>query len=108
MRPLARTKDVLTEELDGELLVYDEQHHLACRLNRTAALVWGSSDGRRTVEDLVEGLREDVGELASEDLVMVTLDGLEEHGLIESGYTPRDPKEARLSRRRFIRRVGVV
>jgi hypothetical protein len=107
-RPLVRTSDLLTEELDGELLVYDEQRDVACRLNRTAALVWRSSDGQRTLADLVEVLREEVGELADEDLVMVTLDHLEEHGLIESGYTRRDPNAARLSRRRFIRRVGVV
>jgi hypothetical protein len=33
---------------------------------------------------------------------------LAEHGLIESGYEPREPAQSRLSRRRFIRRVGVV
>jgi DNA-binding transcriptional ArsR family regulator len=107
-RPLAHTADVLTEELDDELLVYDEHRQLACRLNRTAALVWRSADGERTVADLVEVLRDELGDLADEDLVMVTLDRLEEQGLMEAGYPRRDPDTARLSRRRFIRRVGVV
>jgi len=108
LRPIARNEDVLTEELDDELLVYDNEHHIACRLNRTAALVWQSSDGTRTVDDLVAVLREEVGEIADEDLVMVTLDELAGHGLLEDGYERRDPDTARLSRRRFIRRVGVV
>jgi hypothetical protein len=107
-RPVARKADLLTEELDDELLVFDDARQLACRLNRTAALVWQNSDGERTVDDLVELLREELGELADEDLVMVTLDRLDEQGLIESGFARRDPGAARVSRRRFIRRVGVV
>src|SRR5581483_2818229 len=57
---------------------------------------------------LVALLREEFGDIADEDLVLVTLDRLEEQGLIESGYERRDADTARLSRRRFIRRVGVV
>jgi hypothetical protein len=98
----------LTEQVHGELLVYDEQRDVACRLNRTAALIWQSADGERSVADLVGVLREELGDLADEDLVMVTLDRLEEQGLLESGYPRREPHAARLSRRRFIRRVGVV
>ncbi len=108
VRPVARVQGLLTEELDEELLVYDTRGHVACRLNRTAALVWQNSDGERTLEDLVEVLREELGDVADEDLVMVTLDRLSQHGLIESGYAPRDAESAGVSRRRFIHRVGVA
>ena len=108
IRPLARIEGLITEEVDGELLVYDAQRDVACRLNGSAALVWQSSDGKRTVDDLVAVLSEELGELADEDMVMVALDHLAEHGLIESGYDPREANAARISRRRFIRRVGVV
>ncbi len=107
-RPLARTADLLTEEVDGELLVYDAETELACRLNGSAALVWRNSNGKRSVTDLVAVLSEELGDLADEDMVMVALDHLHEHGLIKSGYEPRDLNVARLSRRRFIRRVGIV
>jgi len=108
LRPLARTVGLITEEVDGELLVYDDGRDIACRLNGSAALVWRSSDGKRTVEDLAEVLSEELGELADEDMVMVALDHLSEHGLIQSGYRPREATAARVTRRRFIRRVGVV
>jgi coenzyme PQQ synthesis protein D (PqqD) len=108
LRPLARTTGLITEEVDGELLVYDAQTDVACRLNASAALVWQNSDGRRTIDELVGVVAEELGELADEDLVMVALDHLAEHGLIESGYDAREARAARLSRRRFIRRVGVV
>lgn len=108
IRPVARTLGFITEEVDGELLLYDAQRDVACRLNQSAAIVWRASNGRRSVSDLVGELAAELGELADEDMVMVALDDLCEHGLIESGYSPREAHAARLSRRRFIRRVGVV
>jgi hypothetical protein len=100
--------NLLTEKLHDELLVYDEQRDLACRLNQTAATVWRASDGQRTVEDLVEVLREQIGDAADEDLVMLTLDRLEESGLLDSGYPERDSDQTAVSRRRFLGRVGVA
>lgn len=108
LRPIARRSDLLVEELDDGFVVYDEIEHTACALNRTAAIVWRNLDGERDVQDLVEVLREEVGEVADEDLVMMALDRLEERGLIESGYPGRDPESARFSRRRFIRAAGVA
>lgn len=108
MRPVARTSDVVTEDLDDEILAFDSRRNVACRLNRTAALVWRHADGTRDLAALVAVLRTELGELADEDLVLVTLDRLDDNGLIESGYHSRDAEQSRLSRRRFIRRVGVV
>jgi hypothetical protein len=99
---------VVVQELDDELLAYDRERDVACRLNRSAALVWQSSDGTRTVADLVAVLAEELGAMADEDMVMVALDNLSQNGLIQSGYESRDSNAVRLTRRRFIRRVGVV
>jgi len=107
-RPVARSQDLLSEEIGDELLVYEERDHTAHRLNRTAALVWQSSDGTRTVADLVAVLGEQLGELADEDLVRVTLDRLDDSGLIASGYTGREPVAEQLSRRRFMRRASAA
>jgi hypothetical protein len=106
--PEARTKGLLTESVDDELIIYDQATDLVCRLNRTAACVWNASDGTRTVGDLVDVLTEDLGDVADEDLVLVTLDYLSEYGLLEAGYPRRDEASSQLSRRRFIRSAGVV
>ncbi len=106
--PLAREDGLLVEELDGELLIYDEQSDSACRLNAAAALVWRSCDGTRTVSDLVEAVAPQLGDVADENLVLIALDTLFEHGLIVSGYESRDSFARRLSRRRFFGRVGVA
>jgi hypothetical protein len=109
VRPLSLTAAFTAEELDeGGLLIRNEQGELVLSLNRSAAVVWRSSDGNRTVADLVEVLSDELGERADEDQVLVALDELARHGLIESGYDERDPAAARLSRRQFVRRVGAV
>jgi hypothetical protein len=107
-RPLARREGLVVQELDDELLVYDRERDVASRLNRSAALVWQHCDGTRTVADLAAVLAEELGEVADEDLVVVALDNLSQNGLLASGYEQRDATAVRLTRRRFIRRVGVV
>jgi hypothetical protein len=99
---------VLTETLDDELLVYDLDRDNATHLNRTAALVWRSCDGRRTVPELLALVVEQLGATADEDVVLMALDSLSEHGLISSGYEERGGAAVALSRRRFFRRVGVA
>lgn len=108
VRPIARTDGVLTETVDGELLVYDLDGDMASHLNRTAAVVWRNCDGRRTVADLLTIVIDELGETADEDVVLMALDSLAEHGLLSSGYEERDGAAVALSRRRFFRRVGVV
>lgn len=90
------------------MLVYDLGGDVATHLNRTAALVWRNCDGTRTVQELVTLIVKEFGEAADEDVVLMALDTLSEHGLIDSGYGERDGAAVALSRRRFFRRVGVV
>lgn len=107
-KPLARTDGLLTEEVDDDLLVYDERHDIAFRLNSTATLVWRSCDGTRTVADLLALVTGELGDLANEDMVLMALDDLLEHDLIVSGYEQREAEAVRLSRRRFFRSAGVA
>jgi hypothetical protein len=107
LRPKALDEAIHIEAIEDELLVYDERRDTAHRLNRTAAVVWQHCDGTRTVDDLVEVLRDEIGEIADEDLVMVTLDELAGNELL-TDVAERDREATRLDRRRFFRRVGVV
>jgi hypothetical protein len=102
-RPISRTEGLLTEEVDGELLAYDWGTNTAWRLNSTAAIVWRSCDGTRTLEDLLEVLEAELGSEVDEDVILIALDELVEHGMIESGYERRDEVSVRLSRRRFFK-----
>jgi hypothetical protein len=107
-RPVCGREGLLEQQVGDELVVYDVKESVACGLNATAAAVWRLADGSRTVPELAESLRDQIGDLADEDLVMITLDRLDEQGLIADGYAPRDVATSRFDRRRFIRRAGVV
>src|SRR5947209_3943001 len=106
--PVALKDEVIVEHVDDELLLFEPASEIACRLNRTAFTIWQHCDGTRSLAGLASVLSEEIGELADEDLVRVTLDSLDEHGLILSGYTRQEGEAARLSRRRFIHRAGAV
>ena len=106
--PFARTDGLTTEAAEDGLLIYDSDGAFVCRLNATAALVWRSCDGRHSIEALASALRDVCGPDADEDLVLIALDDLVAHDLIASGYDPRPATASRLSRRRFLRRVGLT
>ena len=106
--PFARTNGLTTEAVEDSLFIYDGDGAFVCRLNATAALVWRSCDGRHSIEDLARELRDECGPDADEDLVLIALDDLVAHDLIASGYDPRPATASRLSRRRFLRRVGLA
>jgi hypothetical protein len=105
VRPEARHDDLITSELDDEILVYDPGQQLVCRLNRTAAQVWQLADGRHTISELAR-LLDPVS--PDRELVVVALDQLQASGLLEAGYPQADAEAAQLNRRRFMRRVGVA
>jgi hypothetical protein len=54
--PLARTEDLVTEELDDELLVYDQRTNEAHCLGATATRVWRACDGRASSAELSKRL----------------------------------------------------
>jgi hypothetical protein len=105
VRPGARHDDLITAELDDEVLVYDPGQQLVCRLNRAAAQVWQLADGQHTISELAR-LVDPVS--PDREHVVVALDQLQASGLLEAGYPQADPEAAQLNRRRFMQRLGVA
>jgi streptogramin lyase len=75
--PLARSEGLITEELDGELLVYDSESNLAHALDADAAALWRGCDGRTDTRTLAACCH------TSHESVRVTLARLQELGLLE-------------------------
>jgi len=53
-----RGEDVVEEELDGEMILYDLRTGYMHRLNATALEVWRRCDGRTTTRQIAEHLAE--------------------------------------------------
>ena len=103
MKPAARREGVLVRALPGELIVYDRGEHRAHCLNRTAAIVYESADGTRSVADLARLLAPEADPAASEPVVEEALARLAEAGLLET-----NAPAGGWSRREWVRKVGVA
>lgn len=56
-----RRDSVLSHEVSGEIVLYDQQKQTAVGLNLTAAAIWELCDGTNTVADIAATLAEAVG-----------------------------------------------
>ena len=103
--PLARTKNLVVQEVANESLVYDESSHEAHCLNRTAALVWRHCDGRTTVGEMVAILHRSLGTPTDPGVVELALQQLQAVGLVDGHVVAGAPS---VSRRRVLSRLGTA
>jgi hypothetical protein len=106
MLPQARKEGLLLQELDGELLVYNQQTNRASCLNPTAALVFRLCDGKTTVGQMAARLKIEMDLPAGEAVVWLALERLGKAGLLRE--RPARPEGARLTRRELAGRLGLV
>jgi hypothetical protein len=105
--PLSRKENIVVQELDGEVLIYDLTENKAFCLNQTSALVWQSCDGTRTIAEINDLLGKQLNSQVNEDVVWLALDQLSKENLIQTDYKPNE-KFSGLSRREVIRKVGLA
>ena len=106
MYPEARQDGLIVQTVGDETIVYDQMRDHAHRLNRTAALVWQSCDGRRTVADLSQALHAETGVPADEALVVLALDRLTKGHLLKEPYAA--PGSSAITRRDVMRKLAVT
>jgi hypothetical protein len=105
--PKSREKNLVVQELDGEVLIYDLNKNKAVCLNKTSALVWQACDGSRTIADIGDVVGRQLNSQVNEDIVWLALDQLSKENLVEKQTETKD-KFNGLSRREVIRKVGLA
>lgn len=103
--PRARQEGLLIQALPDELLIYDLDSHRAHCLNHTAALIWQSCDGKRTVKELARFIEKESGHPVNESLIWFGLNQLSRFKLLEEQIDPPILEE-RMTRRELARRLG--
>ena len=103
---LARQSDLVIQEVDSEVLVYDLKRHKAHCLNRSAAAVWRRCDGATSVKEMALALGQEFGGSVDEDVVWFALEKLSAASLL--GDKVAVPEEGRVSRRSVVRKLGVA
>lgn len=96
--PIARQSDVLVQDCDKELLIYNLKTNRVFSLNETSKNVYQSCNGEISFEELKQKYN------YSDDLIFLALDELKKNDLIDDSYQPNFNGK---SRREAIRRIGL-
>ena len=102
--PIARKTGIVIQEVPDELLVYDLDTNKAHCLNQTAALIWKSCDGSRSVTDIAKHVESLAGGAVSDDFVWLAIDQLNENNLLDQALIADFNG---LSRRDVIKKIGL-
>jgi hypothetical protein len=86
--PRARRDDLLTTELDDEVVVYDPERKQAHCLNRTAVAVWHHCDGANGIADLQQLVSDEIGVPLDERGLWLALRKLERAHLLVDKLEP--------------------
>lgn len=105
--PIARTKNIVVQDTETEVLIYDLEANKAHSLNETSALVWKKCDGTKSVLKIVSEISSNTKTQVSENLVWLALSQLSEAGLLKDASIDIEKFE-NLSRREAIRKIGIT
>lgn len=103
--PIARKTDIVEQDLNDDLLVYDLLTHKAYCLNQTSALVYRLCDGNNSVSEISRKLSKQLNQPVTDDFVWLAVDQFKIDGLL-SGTEEIEIDFNGLSRRQVIRKLG--
>lgn len=103
-KPKSRREDIVIQEVDGEILIYDLRINKAYCLNRTSALVWQACDGSRTIAEINDFVGRQLKASSNDDVIWLALDQLSRENLLADPV----PRAFGVSRREALKRIGVT
>jgi hypothetical protein len=103
--PKTRQSNLVVQDADSELLIYDLKINQAFCLNPTSRLVWQFCDGNNSIADIAELMSRKLKTAISEEFVWLALDGLKKSNLLEKS-DEFAINFGGLNRREVIRKVG--
>lgn len=112
MIPVARTENLLIQEVENELIIYDQKTNVSHCLNPISAFVWHHCDGQNTAKDIAQLLEESFpfvanSEVDVRELVPLTVEELEKCQLIKE-YLEENLAAPSFSRRKMVKTATLV
>lgn len=105
--PKNRTKNIITQEINDETLVYNLKTNKAVCVNKTLATVWKLCDGNRNIQQIAKAVSNEFKKPVSDELIYLSLTLLADENLLVNKYGIGKKIDG-LSRRELIRKVGVT
>lgn len=106
IKPIGLKNNVLVQELESELLLYDLKRDKVFCLNETSMAVWSLCDGNNSVEDIRRDVALRLNIEISEEMIWLALDKLKTEQLL-ANHQEITINFNGLSRREVIRKVGL-
>ncbi len=101
--PFAKKDNIVVQELNSEVLIYNLADNKAFCLNETSAIIWQLCDGTKTVSEIGDAAGSKLPSKISDEVVWLAIDQLKKEDLISNEFTSIFEG---MSRREVIRNVG--
>lgn len=105
--PVSRKAQIVVQELEDEVLIYDLNSNKALHLNQTSAMVWQLCNGKNTAARISHLISVKLKTLISEDTVWLAINDLKRNNLLENGAELND-HFAGMTRREAVKKVGLA
>src|SRR5258708_28348876 len=106
VKPTARKNDLVIQQADNEVLVYDLNKNKAACLNETAAFVWQNCNGSNGIADIAQALGRKTNSEVNDDVVWLAIDELSKNRLLEEKVAA-EYSFTGTSRRDVIKKIGL-
>ena len=106
-KPKTRNENIVVQEMENEILIYDLKENKAFCLNETSALIYQLCDGKRTVEEISKSISKKLNQPISEELIWLALDNFKKDNLLEENERFEIDFKG-LNRRQVIKKIGLA
>lgn len=103
--PRSRQENLVLQELDNEIIIYDLNDNRAFCLNETSAAVWQICNGERDLTEITRLANKRLNDKINEDLVWFAIEQLKKENLV-SGEIESPQQFIGKSRREVIKKIG--
>ncbi len=80
--PVSRTENIVVQEINDEILVYDLKTNKAHNLNSTMALIWQKCDGKTSLHEVITILMKKLEVEIDEDFIWLAIKELDKTNLL--------------------------
>lgn len=109
IKPVSRKTDIVVQELENEVLIYDLNANKAFCLNESSAIIWQECDGTKTIAEISQAVGRKLNSNISQEFIWLALEQFRKDKLISDDF--EDIFEnffEGISRRDVIRKVALA
>ena len=109
IKPVSRKTDIVVQELENEVLIYDLNANKAFCLNESSAIIWQECDGTKTIAEISQAVGRKLNSNISEEFIWLALEQFRKDNLISNDFAGTfESVFAGQTRREVIRKVALA